>query len=71
MAGIDKCMESLFCIYCMVNILYFVDRCLSFCIFHLVIVLSILRYTDLSYPFWYLQALQVYTCDSGPVIEEA
>ena len=29
----------------------FVDRCLSFCTFHLAIVLSVLRYTDADCPF--------------------
>ena len=29
----------------------FVDRCLSFCTFSFVIVLSVLRFTDSDYPF--------------------
>jgi hypothetical protein len=35
----------------------FVDRCLSYVLFLLAIVLSVLQYTDSNYPFDYLQTL--------------
>ena len=38
----------------------FVDCCFSFCPFHLAIVLSVLRFMDSDYPFWYLQTLLMF-----------
>jgi hypothetical protein len=47
----------------------FVDRCLSFVLFLLVIVLSILlQYTDSVYPFDYLQTLLHTQCLVGSVL---
>jgi hypothetical protein len=47
----------------------FVDRCLSFALFLLAIVLSILlQYTDSDYPFDYLQALLHTRCWMGSVL---
>ena len=46
----------------------FVDRCLSFCLFHLAIVVSVLRFTDYHYPFgifkFFLKELTVYCRNS-------
>ena len=47
----------------------FVDRCLSFVLFLLAIVLSILlQYTDSDYPFDYLQTLLHTRCLVGSVL---
>jgi hypothetical protein len=47
----------------------FVDRCLSFVLFLLAIVLSVLhRYTDSDYPFDYLQTLLHTRCLVGSVL---
>ena len=45
---------------------YFVGHCLSFCTFLLAIALSVLRYTDSDYPFWYLQTPLTYENPSQP-----
>jgi hypothetical protein len=48
---------------------YFVDRCLSFVLFPLAVVLSVLlQYTDSDYPFDYLQTLLHTRCLVGPVL---
>ena len=46
----------------------FVDRCLSFVLFLLAIVLSVLQYTDSDYPFDYLQTLLHTRCLVGSVL---
>ena len=46
----------------------FVDRCLSFVLFRLAIVLSVLQYTDSDYPFDYLQTLLHTRCFVGSVL---
>ena len=46
----------------------FVDRCLSFVLFLLAIVLSVLQYTDSDYPFDYLQTLPHTRCLVGSVL---
>ena len=46
----------------------FVDRCLSFVLCLLAIVLSVLQYTDSDYPFDYLQTLLHTRCLVGSVL---
>jgi hypothetical protein len=46
----------------------FVDRCLSFVLFLLAILLSVLQYTDSDYPFDYLQTLLQTRCLVGSVL---
>jgi hypothetical protein len=46
----------------------FVDRCLSFVLFLLAIVLSVLQYTDSDYPFDYFQTLLHTRCLVGSVL---
>jgi hypothetical protein len=53
----------------LVSCVCFVDRCLSFVLFPLAIVLSVLlQYTDSDYPFDYLQALLHTRCLVGSVL---
>jgi hypothetical protein len=46
----------------------FVDRCLSFVLFLLAILLSVLQYTDSDYPFDYLQTLLQTRCLVGSML---
>ena len=46
----------------------FVDLCLSFVLFLLAIVLSVLQYTDYDYPFDYLQTLLHTRCLVGSLL---